>query len=167
MSKSQNYIIVLGGVFAIIFVLIIGLIKYFFYQSEQIEIGKQIIDMLIAVIPAMMFCAMTMVGILNYVEKKEVKAATKLNNEFRADIIKQFKKISDKEENTQQTLGRIEENIAINEHSEATRNEELKEYFADQKTKEANHAREHKNINTKLTTFDEWMIQHKYEHKTT
>ena len=157
MSKSQNYIIVLGGVFAIIFVLIIGLLKFFYFQSQQVETGRQIVDMLIAIIPAIIFAAMTMVGILNYVEKKEVKAATKLNNEFRTDIIK-------KEEDNQKTLARIEENIAINEKLEEARNDELKEYFINQKTKEANHTKEHKNINTKIFTFETWMKQHKQEH---
>ncbi len=154
MSKSQNYIIVLGGVFVFIGVIILGLIKYFYYQSQQIEIGKQIIDMLVFVIPSMIGTAMAMVFILNLVEKKELKEVTKLNNEFRNDIIK-------KEEDNQKTLARIEENIAINEKLENARNEDLKEYFADQKTKEANHIKEHKIINKKLITFEQWMIQNK------
>ena len=154
MSKSQNYIIVLGGVFVFIGVIILGLIKYFYYQSQQIEIGKQIIDMLVFVIPSMIGTAMAMVFILNLVEKKELKEVTKLNNEFRNDIIK-------KEEDNQKTLARIEENIAINEKLENARNEDLKEYFTDQKIKEANHIKEHKIINKKLITFEQWMIQNK------
>ena len=145
MSKSQNYIIVLGGVFAIIFVLIMGLLKYFFYQSEQIESGKQIVDMLIAIIPAIILCAITMVGILNYVEKKEVKAATILNIELRNEIIK-------KEEDNRKTLNRIEENITINESLENQRNEELKKV--------------HKSINTRMSIFERWMRKHKKEHTT-
>ena len=145
MSKSQNYIIVLGGVFAIIFVLIMGLLKNFFYQSEQIESGKQIVDMLIAIIPAIILCAITMVGILNYVEKKEVKAATILNIELRNEIIK-------KEEDNRKTLNRIEENITINESLENQRNEELKKV--------------HKSINTRMSIFERWMRKHKKEHTT-
>lgn len=154
MSKSQNYIIVLGGVFVFIGVIILGLIKYFYYQSQQIEIGKQIIDMLVFVIPSMIGTAMAMVFILNLVEKKELKEVTKLNNDFRNDIIK-------KEEDNQKTLARIDENIAINEKLENARNEDLKEYFTDQKIKEANHIKEHKIINKKLITFEQWMIQNK------
>ena len=93
MSKDRNYTIVLGGIFVIIGIIVFGVIKYFIFQPENIDLQKQVIDFLTFVIPSSIGTALTMASILNLVEKKELKAVTKLNTEYSTKFIEKLEGI--------------------------------------------------------------------------
>lgn len=92
MSKSQNYIIVLGGMLVVIFIIIFGVIKYIIFGTEG-DINGQTINFLTYVIPAIIGTGMIIPMVLNLVEKKDLKAVTKLNTELLTTFVKKLENI--------------------------------------------------------------------------
>lgn len=87
MSKERNYIIILGGVLVMIAVIVFGVIKHFLYPVAEIEPPQQAINFLTFVIPSLFLTGLTMSSIANLIEKKELKAVTKLNTEYSTKFI--------------------------------------------------------------------------------
>jgi uncharacterized membrane protein (DUF106 family) len=156
MSKSQNYIIVLGGTFFIIGVIIFGIFQYFYMSPD--DVGKQTLDFFKYVIPAVIGTAIVIVKVLNLVEKKELKEKTEQSN----DYAKEIKELQS--ENHKQLL-RIEESIATNEHNENKRNAELLKRFEAQLKKEEQHIDDHDKINKKIGSLEKKLDDHILAHK--
>lgn len=106
MSKAQNYIIVLGGGLFIIGTVIFGIYQFIVYSEKPDT--QQILDFFKYVIPSIIGTVFVIVRILNYVERKELKKATELANEY-AEENKQLYKANVKQ------LTKVEEHLAIHE----------------------------------------------------
>ena len=91
MSKDRNYIIVLGGIFVIIGIIIFGVFKYIVFGVT--DVNTQAMDFLIFVIPSVLGASLIIVSILNLVEKKDLKAATKLNTELLTTFVTKLENI--------------------------------------------------------------------------
>lgn len=168
MSKDKTYIIVIAGVFIFIAINTIGSFKFFFYQNDTVEIGKQIVDFLIYTVPASLATGVVMAQILNFNEKKELKAQTKLSNKYQEEIIQIQKSnqetIIENAIDSQKTLARIEESIAVTEKLQETRDKEqgtrvkeLDSLIKDLKIhnkREERHDKEHKEINKQFEKLD-------------
>ena len=138
MSKNQNYIIILGGTFFIIGIIIFGIFQYFYMSPDNI--GKQMLDFFKYVIPAIIGTGFVLVRILNYGERKELKKATELANEYAEENKKLYK------ENVKQ-LAKVEEHLTTNEkmqeENEAER-DEIKKDINRIELKIDNHIQAHK-----------------------
>lgn len=117
MSKAQNYIIVLGGGLFIIGTVIFGIYQFVVYSEKPDT--QQILDFFKYVIPSIIGTVFVIVRILNYVERKELKKATELANEY-AEENKQLYKANVKQ------LTKVEEHLAIHEKVQEGNNAEHK-----------------------------------------
>lgn len=117
MSKAQNYIIVLGGGLFIIGTVIFGIYQFIVYSEKPDT--QQILDFFKYVIPSIIGTVFVIVRILNYVERKELKKATELANEY-AEENKQLYKANVKQ------LTKVEEHLAIHEKVQEGNNAEHK-----------------------------------------
>lgn len=142
MSKSQNYIIVLGGMIVVIFIIIFGVIKYIIFGTEG-DINGQTINFLTYVIPAIIGTGMVIPMVLNLVEKKDLKAVTKLNTELLTKFVTKL-------ENIETVLLEIRQ-------SEIDREE-------DALKKEKEHIGVHKEIDTRFETIEDKFSEHIKNH---
>lgn len=117
MSKAQNYIIVLGGGLFIIGTIIFGIYQFIVFSEKQDT--QQILDFFKYVIPSVLGTVFIIVRILNYVERKELKKATQLANEY-AEENKQLYKANVK------SLAKVEEHLTIHEKVQEENNVEHK-----------------------------------------
>ncbi len=112
MSKVPNYYITIGGVIVMIGIVVFGSIKYIIFAAQDLNINKQVLDFLSFAIPAMLATALVMSSILNLVEKKELKAITKLSTKYQVE--------------NKEVLDRIEESLAIKETLDEVHQEDHK-----------------------------------------
>jgi hypothetical protein len=76
----------------VIFIIIFGVIKYIIFGTEG-DINGQTINFLTYVIPAIIGTGMIIPMVLNLVEKKDLKAVTKLNTELLTTFVKKLENI--------------------------------------------------------------------------
>ncbi len=141
MSKDRNYIIVLGGIFVIIGIIVFGVVKYFIFGVT--DINSQAMDFLIFTIPSILGASLIIVSILNLVEKKDLKAVTKLNTEYSTKFIEK--------------LESIETTVFAIRESEIDREEEVLE-------KEKKHIEVHEEIDSKIKALKNIFNEHIENH---
>lgn len=148
MSKDRNYIIVLGGIFVIIGIIVFGIFKYIIFGITNVN--TQAMDFLIFVIPSILGASLIIVSILNLVEKKDLKALTELNNEYSKTIIIQ-------QETFINQLTKIQEGIAKINENENERNRLLL-------IKDSKHKKAHENIDTRFNAIEQAFSEHIENH---